>query len=141
MDTTELRASRRTYRKRTGTQMWQSQLRKGSLDLAVLASLWDGPLDRRQICCQMEQMAGIAVVQGVIYPVLRRLRKARWIETQWIEVEVGHPRQLFRLTGSGREYGSELIERWTEFAGGMNRMLENHDWTAIRQPPSAPPAE
>jgi PadR family transcriptional regulator, regulatory protein PadR len=118
--------------------MWQSQLRKGSLDLAVLASLWDGPLDRQQICRQMEQMAGIAVVQGVIYPVLRRLRKARWIETRWVEVEAGHPRQLFCLTTSGREYESELIRRWTEFAGGMNRMLENHNRAAIRQPQGDP---
>jgi PadR family transcriptional regulator PadR len=103
--------------------MWQSQLRKGSLDLAVLASLWSGPLDRPQICCRLEQMAGIAVVQGVIYPVLRRLRSAQWIEIQWVEIEIGHPRQLFCLTGRGRESAMELSCRWTVFADGMNRML------------------
>jgi len=123
MDTTEVRASRRAYRKRIGTEMWQSQLRKGSLDLAVLVSLWDGPLDRLQICCQMEHMAGIAVAQGVIYPILRRLRSALWIESQWVEVEIGHPRQLFCLTDSGREKAVDFSRRWTEFAEGMNRML------------------
>jgi PadR family transcriptional regulator PadR len=103
--------------------MWQSQLRKGSLALAVLASLWNGPLDRPQICYRLKQMGGIAVVQGVIYPVLRRLRSARWVEVQWVEVELGHPRQLFCLTDSGRESAMELSGRWAVFAEGMNRML------------------
>jgi PadR family transcriptional regulator, regulatory protein PadR len=134
MITADAQVNRRGYRRRVGLEMWQSQLRKGSLDLAVLASLWDGSLDRPQICCRLEQMAGIDVVHGVIYPILRRLRNARWIETQWVEIEIGHPRQLFCLTTSGREYVSELTRRWREFAGGMNRMLENHDRTAIRQP-------
>jgi PadR family transcriptional regulator PadR len=124
MDTTAVQATRRTYRKRIGAEMWQSQLRKGSLDLAVLASLWNGPLDRPQICCCLKQMGGIAVVQGVIYPVLRRLRRVRWVQVQWVEVELGHPRQLFCLTDSGRESAMELSGRWAVFAEGMNRMLE-----------------
>jgi PadR family transcriptional regulator PadR len=103
--------------------MWQSQIRKGSLDLAVLASLWDGPLDRPQICYRLEQMAGINLAQGVIYPLLRRLRKAEWVATEWVEVELGHPRQLFRLTDGGRQSTMELSCRWTVFADGMNRML------------------
>jgi PadR family transcriptional regulator PadR len=103
--------------------MWQSQLRKGSLELAVLASLWDGPLDRQQICDRLRQTAGIGVVHGVIYPVLRRLRNARWIEIQWVEVEIGHPRQLCCLTDSGRHSAKELSRRWIKFADGMNRML------------------
>jgi PadR family transcriptional regulator, regulatory protein PadR len=102
---------------------WQSQLRKGSLDLAVLASLWDRSLDRPQICSRLEQMGGIVVVEGVIYPVLRRLRNARWIEIQWLEVELGHPRQRFCLTEHGRQSALELSCRWTLFADGMNRML------------------
>jgi PadR family transcriptional regulator PadR len=123
MITAEAQVNRRDYRKRVGVEMWQSQLRKGSLDLAVLASLWDGPLDRPQICCRLEQMAGIEVVQGVIYPILRRLRSAQWIETRWVEIEVGHPRQVFCLTDSGRQSAMDLSCRWSKFADGMNRML------------------
>jgi PadR family transcriptional regulator PadR len=119
----DVRINRRAYRKRIGVEMWQSQLRKGTLDLAVLASLWDGPLDRPQICDRLEEMAGIAVVQGVLYPILRRLRTARWIETEWVEIEAGHPRQLFCLTGNGRRFAIELSSQWTKFAAGMSRMV------------------
>jgi PadR family transcriptional regulator, regulatory protein PadR len=123
MDTTEVPPSRR-YRKRIGFEMWQSQLRKGSLDLAVLASLWEQPLDRSQICCRLEQIAGIVLVEGVIHPILRRLRNARWIETQWVEVSIGHPRRLFGLTAGGRESTLELSRRWTVFANGINSVLD-----------------
>jgi PadR family transcriptional regulator, regulatory protein PadR len=116
-------SNRRRYRRRVGVEMWQSQIRKGSLDLAVLASLWDGPLDRPQICGRLERTAGINLVQGVLYPLLRRLRKAGWIETAWVEVEAGHPRQLFHLTDGGRRSAMELSWRWTLFADGMNRMV------------------
>jgi hypothetical protein len=40
-----------------------------------------------------------------------------------VEVEAGHPRQLFRLTDGGRQSTMELSCRWTLFAEGMNRML------------------
>jgi hypothetical protein len=40
-----------------------------------------------------------------------------------VEIEIGHPRQLFCLTDSGRESAMELSCRWTMFADGMNRML------------------
>lgn len=104
--------------------MWQSQLRKGSLDLTVLASLWDEPLDRPRICDRLEQMAGIAAVQDVLYPFWRRLRNARWIETEWMEIQAGHPRELFCLTDGGHQSAMELSCRCTKFADGMNRMVE-----------------
>jgi PadR family transcriptional regulator, regulatory protein PadR len=103
--------------------MWQSQIRKGSLTLAVLGCLWDESLDGSTIRCRLEEMAGIAVVDGVLYPILRRLRNERWIESRWVEVEAGHPRRYFQLTESGREYAMELSSRWAQFASGMNRVL------------------
>jgi PadR family transcriptional regulator PadR len=119
----DVHTNRRAYRKRIGVDMWQSQLRKGSLDLAVLACLWDGPLDRPQICGRLEEMAGIAIINGVLYPILRRLRDARWIETEWVEIEPGHPRQFFCLTGNGRRFAIELSGQWTKFVAGMSRMV------------------
>jgi PadR family transcriptional regulator PadR len=106
-----------------GVDMWQSQLRKGSLTLAVLASLWDGPLYGSEIRCRLERVAGIVVSEGVIYPILRRLGKTNFVETVWVEPEAGSPRRYFRLTSSGRRHASELWSRWSEFTGGMHRML------------------
>ena len=126
---------RRPYRKRMGVEMWQSQLRKGSLTLAVLASLWEGPLYGSEIRCRLEQVAGIVVSEGVIYPILRRLGKTHFVQTAWVAPEVGVPRRYFRLTSSGRMHAAELWSRWSEFTGGMHRMLALSRRTPPRDSP------
>jgi PadR family transcriptional regulator, regulatory protein PadR len=110
-----------------GLEKWESQLRKGSLSLAVLATLCDGQLYGVEIRCRLEEIAGFTVVEGVIYPILRRLSKMGFVEAEWVEPEVGHPRRYFRLTPAGRRCVLELSRTWNEFAGGMNRMLAASD--------------
>jgi PadR family transcriptional regulator, regulatory protein PadR len=115
---------RRTYAARSGEKVWESQLRKGSLTLAVLASLQYGSLCGSEIRSRLEQIAGLAVAEGVIYPILRRLRKMSFLESEWVEPEVGQLRRYFRLTSSGHRYLLELSRAWSKFACGMDRMLE-----------------
>ncbi len=118
-----------TQRRRTaglfddGLGNWESQLRKGSLSLAVLAILCDGRLYGVEIRCRLAQIAGFTVAEGVIYPILRRLGKLGFVEAEWVDPDVGHPRRYFRLSASGRRYVLELSRTWNEFAGGMNRVL------------------
>jgi PadR family transcriptional regulator PadR len=114
---------RRPYKKRTGVRMWESQLRKGSLSLAILASLWEGQLYSAEIRRLLEQTGGFVVLDGTIHPILRRLRKERFVESEWVDPKEGHPRRYFRLTASGRRYVIELSRIWNEFSDGVNRML------------------
>lgn len=116
-------AKRRRYAKRIGTQMWESQLRKGSLMLAVLATLRHERLYGSEIRRRLEQLAGLTVSDSVIYPLLRRLQKTDFLETERIEPAVGQSKRYFALSRSGHEYLSELSNIWKEFADGMDRVL------------------
>jgi PadR family transcriptional regulator len=102
---------------------WEIQLRKGSLPLAVLASLCSGELYGLEILRRLEQVANFTVAEGTIYPILNRLKTAGFIESRWVETDAGHPRKYFRLTASGRRYAIGLSGAWHEFARGMNRLL------------------
>ncbi len=102
---------------------WEIQLRKGSLSLAVLASLWNGELYGLEILRRLEQIANFTVAEGTIYPLLNRLKAAGFIESDWVEAEAGHPRKYFRLTVGGRRYLIGLSRSWHEFARGMNQLL------------------
>jgi len=102
---------------------WEIQLRKGSLSLAVLASLWNGELYGLEILRQLEQIANFTVAEGTIYPLLNRLKAAGFVESHWVEAEAGHPRKYFHLSVSGRRYVIGLSAAWQEFASGMNRLL------------------
>jgi PadR family transcriptional regulator, regulatory protein PadR len=105
---------------------WVSQLRKGSLTLAVLATLRDANLYEAEVRCRLEETAGFAISEGVIYPVLRRLKRLGLVEAEWVEPQAGHPRRYFRLTDRGRRSVTELTRSWTMFAEGMSRILAPH---------------
>jgi len=104
-------------------EKWEIQVRKGSLSLAVLATLWDKELYGLEILRRLEQSAGFTVAEGTIYPLLNRLKTARFIDSEWVEADAGHPRKYFNLTASGRRYVLELARMWDEFAAGINRLL------------------
>jgi PadR family transcriptional regulator PadR len=103
---------------------WEIQLRKGSLSLAALATLWNGELYGLEILRRLEQVANFTVAEGTIYPLLNRLKIAGFVASEWVEADAGHPRKYFRLTVSGRRYLIGLANAWNEFSVGMNRLLD-----------------
>jgi PadR family transcriptional regulator PadR len=109
---------------------WESQLRKGSLMLAVLATLRDTTLYELEIRSRLEQIAGFSVSEGVLYPILRRLRRMSLVEAEWVEPEVGHPRRYFRLTADGRRALVDLTSAWLMFTEGMQRILAAEESTS-----------
>src|SRR5271170_7988808 len=75
---------------------WEVQLRKGSLGLAVLASLWGGKLYGLEILRRLEEVAGYGVPEGTIYPLLNRLKSAAYVESEWVDAQAGHPRKYYQ---------------------------------------------
>jgi len=55
---------------------WEVQLRKGCLELAILAALWGGKLYGLEILRRLESDSALIVSEGTVYPLLSRLR--RW---------------------------------------------------------------
>lgn len=102
---------------------WEVQLRKGSLDLAILASLWSGSLYGLEILRRLDQGSGLVVPEGTVYPLLSRLKAEGWLEAEWVEAEAGHPRKYYRLTAAGRRYALRMERSWSGFAASLDRLL------------------
>ncbi len=102
---------------------WESQLRKGGLGLAVLATLWPGRLYGLEILRRLEADAGLTVQEGTIYPLLSRLKADGLVDAEWVQAEAGHPRKYYVLTDLGRRRLSEMSASWSNFAGGLDRLL------------------
>ena len=80
---------------------WRSQLRKGSLELAVLIAL------RKQARYGLELVdllnrAKLGMSEGSIYPLLARLRTEKKVEAEWVDTGVGHSHKYYELTPAGR---------------------------------------
>jgi PadR family transcriptional regulator PadR len=106
-----------------GSEKWEVQLRKGSLELAILAALWEGPLYGLEILRHLESDSELIVSEGTAYPLLNRLRTLGLVETEWVESDSGHPRKYYRLTTAGRQRALEMTRIWDRFAASMSGLL------------------
>jgi PadR family transcriptional regulator PadR len=103
---------------------WEAQLRKGAVEMAALASLWQGRLYGLEIIRFLESQSQLALAEGTIYPVLNRLKTEGLLTSEWVEAEAGHPRKYYSLTAAGRERLRLMAEAWISFSGGLSRLLE-----------------
>jgi PadR family transcriptional regulator PadR len=79
-----------------------AQLRKGILELAILAALYRNAHYGYSLVRKMAESGTLEVKEGTIYPILSRLAKEGLVETEWVESKQGPPRKYYALTRSGR---------------------------------------
>jgi len=104
-------------------ESWRSQLRKGSLELAVLVALQKKSRYGLELVDHLNQLR-LGIGEGSIYPLLARLKADKKVETEWIEEEVGHAHKYYRLTNKGRAICRLMVTAWREFDKAVNRLLE-----------------
>jgi PadR family transcriptional regulator PadR len=102
---------------------WEVQLRKGCLELAILAALWDAKLYGLEILRRLESDSDLIVSEGTVYPLLSRLKALGLVRSEWVESDAGHPRKYYALTPAGKQRGREMAGMWTRFSSSMSRLL------------------
>ena len=98
------------------------QLKKGALDLCVLALLSRGDGYAYEIASRLADAIGMG--EGTIYPLMRRMQGEGLVETYLVESSAGPPRKYYRLTAAGRASFAAQKEAWRGFAGAMQAILE-----------------
>jgi PadR family transcriptional regulator, regulatory protein PadR len=102
---------------------WEVQLRKGCLELAILAALWDGRRYGLEILRRLESDSDLVVSEGTVYPLLSRLKTIGLLRSEWVESEAAHPRKYYALTAAGRRRALEMTGIWTRFSSSMTKLL------------------
>ena len=102
---------------------WEVQLRKGCLELAILASLWNGRVYGLEILRRLEQVSNLVVSEGTVYPLLSRLKSLGLVDSQWVESDAGHPRKYYFLTKAGRQRAIEMSRVWERFSTSLSKLL------------------
>ncbi|MET3575975.1 PadR family transcriptional regulator [Bhargavaea ullalensis] len=97
------------------------QFKKGVLDLCVLSLL--SRKDRYGYELVQVISGAIAVSEGSVYTVLRRLTKEGYFDTYQMDSSEGPPRKYYRLTDAGRGYLEELLAEWREFSQKVNELI------------------
>ncbi len=102
-------------------EAWRSQLRKGSLELAVLLLLRAEPRYGLKLV-EALNAAGLGVAEGSIYPLLSRLRAEGKVETEWVDRGVGHAHKYYRLSPEGEAACAAMLEAWRDFSKAFERI-------------------
>jgi PadR family transcriptional regulator PadR len=108
---------------RDAADKWEIQLRKGCLELAVLAALWDGKRYGLEILRRLEAESDLVVSEGTVYPLLSRLKASGLVRSEWVESDAGHPRKYYALTPAGKQRVSEMADVWARFSLSMTSLL------------------
>src|ERR1700683_3164614 len=102
---------------------WEVQLRKGCLELAILAALWDGRRYGLEILRRLESDSDLIVSEGTIYPLLSRLKAFGLVRSEWVESDAGHPRKYYALTPTGSQRARAMATIWARFSSSMSKLL------------------
>jgi PadR family transcriptional regulator PadR len=104
-------------------ERWESQLRKGSLEMAILASLWHGRLYGLDILRALAGRSSLGLAEGTLYLILNRLKNDGFVESEWVDAGTGHPRKYYWLTAAGKDRLHEMARFWTRFSADLNALL------------------
>ena len=99
----------------------QVQLKKGVLDLCVLALLSSGDGYAYDIASRLAK--GVDMGEGTIYPLMRRMQSDGLVDTYLQESPSGPPRKYYRLTETGRTSFVAQKAEWTAFTNAVNAIL------------------
>ena len=98
---------------------WTTQMRKGLLELCVLATLKGRRMYGYDIVKQLSAIDGLVMGEGTIYPILSRFKKEGLVETTLAESPEGPARKYYQLTARGRLLLTKMLKAWAEVRDGI----------------------
>lgn len=114
------------------------ELRRGSLIVAVLAELRNeqyGYTLRKSL-----EEHGIAIDEGTLYPLLRRLETQGLLVSEWREQDKRNKR-FYRLSPQGELMLTELLLDWEDLSKSLKAILQQPQPGPTRKSQAASPDE
>jgi len=106
----------------------QVQLRKGVLDMCVLALLARSDGYAYDIASRLAGLIGMG--EGTIYPLMRRMQADGLVKTYLAESSSGPPRKYYQLTKAGHAALAVQKTEWTDFVSGVAKVLSSANQAA-----------
>jgi PadR family transcriptional regulator PadR len=105
-------------------KVWSSQLKKGLIELAVLAALRESEAYGYQLLQRLARNPLLSTTESTLYPTLARLAEERLVAVRQAASPSGPPRRYYRLTAAGQQHLSQLSEYWRQLSGAVNDLLK-----------------
>ena len=101
---------------------WTTQLRKGILELGVLAALRGKRLYGYEIVKRLGNVPGLVIGEGTVYPILSRFKRDGFVTTTLVESSEGPARKYYELTPAGRRELARMRANWRAVRDGIDSL-------------------
>lgn len=104
-------------------EKWQIQLRKGALELVILAALRAEPVYGLALLRHLQRFPTTAITEGTLYPLLDRLKRDGLVDANWVQEGESRPRKYYRLTARGEQKFAALVQAWRQSVADIDALL------------------
>lgn len=104
----------------------KAQLRTGVLEYCVMQILRRGEVYASDIIDELLE-EDLIKVEGIIYPLLMRLKQENLVQYEWNEAQNGLPKKHYQLTESGQNTIKALDETWIEINKSAKKIKKKTD--------------
>ena len=101
---------------------WQTQLRKGLLEVVVLNLLRHGRRHGYEMAQIFKRIDALKVREGNLYPILYRLQVDGLIKSYTERSQDGPPRKYFELTKLGQKTLKDMNVHFEQLIGGIDQI-------------------
>ncbi len=98
---------------------WQTQLRKGLLEMAVLNMLNHEVYHGYDMVQTLKHINGLKIREGNIYPILARLQADGLVNSYSEPSADGPDRKYFKLTKAGKKTLLNMNTHWEQIIHGL----------------------
>ena len=106
-------------------EKWEVQLRKGTLELAILAALQQRTLYGLELLKLLQSLPSTTITEGTLYPLLDRLKRDELVDAQWVQEGDSRPRKYYQLTPLGNKKLTDLTRFWRQSVSDIEWLLAN----------------
>ncbi len=106
-------------------EKWAVQLRKGTLELAILAALQQRTLYGLELLKLLQSLPSTTITEGTLYPLLDRLKRDELVDAQWVQEGEIRPRKYYQLTPLGNKKLTDLTRLWRQSVSDIEWLLAN----------------
>jgi PadR family transcriptional regulator len=103
---------------------WDTQIRKGVVELALLATIARGESYGYRIVEQLRLLDGLELTESTVYPVLTRLARDGLLAVRLEASPSGPTRRYYRLTAEGTRRLRLMSESWRVISGSLSTLLQ-----------------
>jgi DNA-binding PadR family transcriptional regulator len=103
---------------------WSKEVKRGAVTLAILALLSKKrAYGYEAVKLLDEKMSFLALEQGTVYPLLRRLEKRELLKSEWDYEDKNKPKKYYTVTDEGLKALGAMTKTWSVLSLEMSGVV------------------